>query len=592
MSEKKAVSRKVAFGIGLLCIALLIITSGVVANYTSALNNKNAQITNDQSQIGLLKSQNVNLQNQVSSDNSTLSSDNSTLSSDNSTLSSLKTDILSLQTQVASETSTVTQLQNQLSAYQSELLSENSEINSFNQTSVEDQISSGNSEINSLNKEVASLQSNVSSLETSLPSIDGFSVIQITDTQYLSDSAPSLFNGLTSWIVNSSGALNLVMVVHTGDIVQVSNSTGNWNNANNAMMKLYNNKIPYCWNAGNHDQFNSSHPAGGGDPNGSWFGGNYPAFNLTIMRQQPYWAGDINDGKDTAVKFSYNNYNFMVINIEYDANQTVLNWMQTLLKCNPNVNVIVATHSFLNGMGTYGWTANPTDVIWTTNFEKLLNNYTNVFMTLNGHDVNDGGTAYNKRVGNREEILFNRQEEDNQTGAATARIYAFNMSNPANPVVKVYTYALYLTPMQYLTDPLDQFSFSTNLTAYSSSTVSIAAGTTFLGASQNSVSFANSITLNGFSQNGTALTFNNVTLNRVTSNFTVTALGADIVISNFDLNNNITYTVDAIGSQTFSVKQPASVDITDSPASSWSYSPSNGEIMVTGATSKVVINFS
>ena len=72
MSEKKVVSRKVASGIGLLCIALLIIMGGVVANYTSALNDKDAQITNDQSQIGLLKSQNANLQNQVLSDNSTI----------------------------------------------------------------------------------------------------------------------------------------------------------------------------------------------------------------------------------------------------------------------------------------------------------------------------------------------------------------------------------------------------------------------------------------------------------------------------------------------------------------------------------------
>ena len=165
-------------------------------------------------------------------------------------------------------------------------------------------------------------------------------------------------------------------------------------------------------------------------------------------------------------------------------------------------------------------------------------------MTLNGHDIDDGGTACNVRVGNREEIFFNMQEVDDQTGAATARIYAFNMSDPANPVVNAYTYQTYLTPMQYLTDSVDQFSFSTNLTAYSSSTVSIAANTPFLGASRNSVSFNNSITLNGFSQYGDALTFNNLTLNGVTSNFTVTALGANMMISNYNLNSNISYTVE------------------------------------------------
>ena len=83
-----------------------------------------------------------------------------------------------------------------------------------------------------------------------------------------------------------------------------------------------------------------------------------------------------------------------------------------------------------------------------------------------------------------------------------------------------------------------------------------------MGANHNSVSFNNSITLNGFSQNGTALTFNNLTLNGVTSNFTVTALGANMVISNYDLDSSISYTVSGSGSQTFSVnKSPASVDI-------------------------------
>jgi hypothetical protein len=587
VGEKKVVSRKVALGIGLLCIALLIIMGGVVANYTSALNDKDAQIANEQSKIGMLQNQNAKLQSQVLSDNSTLSSDNSTLSSDNSTLSSdnstlssdkktissMKADISGLQNQVGSDNTVITGLQNQLAAVGSV------------ETSLNSQIVSESAEINSLNNTIIGLEN-----QLALSNNIGFSVVQITDTQYLSDSAPALFNGLTSWIVNNSRALNLMMVIHTGDIVQDANSTMDWINANNAMMPLYNDGIPYCWDAGNHDTFYSS-VTGLGGPNLGWLGENYPAFNVTAMRQQPYWVADINDGKDTAVQFTYGSYHFMVINIEYDANQTVLNWMQTLLKCNPNVNVIVATHNFLNGEGGYGYTTYPVDVTWATNFESLLNNYPNVFMTLNGHDINTGGTAYNKRVGSREEIFFNRQEVDNQTGAATARIYVFNMSDLANPVVNVYTFQTYGAP-QYLTDSLNQFSFSTSLTAYSPSTVSIAANTTFLGANRNGVSFNNSITLNGFSQYGDTITFNNLTLNGVASHFTVTALGADIVISNFDLNNNISYTVDAVGNQTFFVnEQPASVFIDGALSSNgWSYS--NGEIMVTGATSAVAINFS
>jgi hypothetical protein len=193
-------------------------------------------------------------------------------------------------------------------------------------------------------------------------------------------------------------------------------------------------------------------------------GGDYPAFNATLMRKEPYWVGDIFDGKNTAVQFTYDNYHFMVINIEYDANITVLDWMQTLIKANPNVNVIVATHNFLNGNGTYG-TSKTADATWASNFAMLLIKDPNVFMTLNGH-ATGSGTAYNHKEGSREEIFFNRQGLYNQQGAACARIYTFEMSNPANPVVDVYTYQTFGTP-QYITDPKDQFSFSTNLKAYS-----------------------------------------------------------------------------------------------------------------------------
>ncbi len=587
MGERKVVNRKVALGTGLLCLALLIVMGGVVANYTSALNSKDAQIRSNQNQISTLQNQNANLQNQ------TLTT-NSTITSDNTTIKSIKTEISNLQTQITSEKTAVSQLQSQLTSAQNTLASDNSEINSFNTTSATVQIASDDLEIDSLNQNVSNLQSQISSLENSLPSVDGFSIIQITDTQYLSDSDPALFDGLTSWIANNSGALNLAMVIHTGDIVNTANSAPAWSNANTAMIQLYNADVPYCWDAGNHDQFFSDNIIGLGNPNTSWMGGNYPAFNVTDMRQQPYWVGDIFDGKNTAVKFSYGNYHFMVIDIEYDANQTVLDWMETLLQSNPNVNVIVATHNFLNGNGTYGYTLNPDAVAWATNFENILNNYPNVFMTLNGHDISDGGTAYNIKVGSIEECFFNMQEVASQTGAATARIYTFNMSDPANPVVNAYTYQTYTEPMQYLTDSLDQFSFSSNLIPYSASTAEIAANTTFLGASGYSVTFNSSITLNSFSQYGDALTFNNLTDNGVTSNFNETVLGANIVISSYNPNFAISYAVSGSGNQTFSVNEfPASVDIDGvlqtSPGNGWSYE--NGEITVTAATSSVVIDF-
>ncbi len=286
----------------------------------------------------------------------------------------------------------------------------------------------------------------------------------------------------------------------------------------------------------------------------------------------------------------------MVINIAYDANKTVLDWMQTLLKLNPYDNVIVTTHNFLTGAGTYGYTPSAADIAWASSFNDTLSQYSNVFMTLSGHDIADGGTAYNLKAGNREDIFFNRQQEDNLQGGATARIYTFNMSDPAHPTINVFTYETYAsgsggTPL-YLTDPLDQFSFTSNLTAYSPSTVTSA---DFLGSSGFMTTFAGPtpVTMTSYNQTGDLLRFYDLTFNGVTSNMTMSTVGANITINSYN-STTISYNVNSgSGTQTFAVNsQLLSVTVdgttTTSPNSNWSYL--NGVVTVTGATNKVTIN--
>jgi predicted MPP superfamily phosphohydrolase len=145
---------------------------------------------------------------------------------------------------------------------------------------------------------------------------DSFSIMQISDTQFLSVSFPQLFKDTTSWIVNNSANYNLKMVIHTGDIVDNINSSSGaysdpaqWNNANTAMSSLLNAGIPYCWDAGNHDQIPWN------DASGTWLGSSYTAFNAGNMRSKTYWVSDTADSKNTAVKFSYNGYDFLIINV-------------------------------------------------------------------------------------------------------------------------------------------------------------------------------------------------------------------------------------------------------------------------------------
>lgn len=574
MGGKMVVSRKVVLGIAVSCLILLVIV------------------------VGSLENQNRGLQSQVASQNTRIDSLNATL---NSTVDSMNATIANLQSQLSAENATNTLLQGQLKNETSSLNSANSQVSRLqNQLSFADeslrefqsQISFDQSTITGLKAQITNLQTTMANWNNQVT--DGFSLIQITDTQYLSYSNPALFNTLTSWIAQNAKALNVSMVIHTGDIVQAATNATNWQNANNAMMQLYNNGVPYCWDGGNHDFIGEDSPAGNDD--GFWIGGQgYSAFNVTTMQREPYWVASIFSGSSTAVQFSYGNYRFMVINVAYDANDTVLDWMQTLIKCNPTVNIIVATHNFLNGVGGYGYAASTEDMDWARNFENIVGNYTNVFMTLSGHDVGEG-TAYNQKVGGREEIFFNRQEFDAEQGAACARIYTFNMTDPANPAVNVYTYQLYAAPAGgpgYISDPWNQFTFKSTLTPYSPTTVSIEGNTDFLGASGFATRFATPITLAAYNQTGDLLRFYNLTLNGATSNVTLSAVGADITVTGYNATS-ITYTVGGgVGTQTFFVNTaPTSVNIDGTPAQplhGWTYS--NGVVTVTDAANSVIISF-
>ncbi len=53
------------------------------------------------------------------------------------------------------------------------------------------------------------------------------------------------------------------------------------------------------------------------------------------MRAKPYWVSDNNDGKNTATIFNYNGYKFLIINLEYLANDATINWMKDLLEQPP-----------------------------------------------------------------------------------------------------------------------------------------------------------------------------------------------------------------------------------------------------------------
>ncbi len=259
-----------------------------------------------------------------------------------------------------------------------------------------------------------------------------FSIAWISDTQHSSAYYPSDFDTQCSWIVNNSAALNIKAVIHTGDIVDASTDSLQWTNANHSMGLLLDNNIPYCWDAGNHDKSGAS-----------WNGNDYTTFNMSIARGKQYWVTDYYNGKNTAIRLNFSSMNILIVNVEYQADVAAMQWANNLLESNPSSNVIVGTHDYLDPTCNYDQ--------WAAYFKaNVLDPHPNVFLALSGHS--NSPTGNRTKVGNRNELLFDRQEEDSQRGGASIRLLAFNT---ATNTINVTTYLPYQN--EFLTDPDSQF---------------------------------------------------------------------------------------------------------------------------------------
>ncbi len=266
-----------------------------------------------------------------------------------------------------------------------------------------------------------------------------FSIVWITDTQYLSERLPLNFHKLCNWIVDYSDLLNIKAVIHTGDIVEHPERIIEWIRANRSMSILLNNNIPYCWDAGNHDKFPTK-----------WYGRNFTAFDATVMQQKDYWVSDKFDGKNTAMHFKASNWDFLIINVEFQPTLEVLQWVKYLLELYPTYHTIIATHAYLDGTGEHEKWANSFE---QTFFEqRILASHPNVFMVLNGHFMNGNRTS-RTFIGKHHELFFNYQQTDGGKGDSRIRILTFSKEDDTIFVNTVNT-----VTNQFLTDPENSFT--------------------------------------------------------------------------------------------------------------------------------------
>ncbi|MDA4137179.1 MAG: metallophosphoesterase [Thaumarchaeota archaeon] len=337
------------------------------------------------------------------------------------------------------------------------------------------------------------------------PPPNSFSIFWITDTQFLSETNPALFGSLTNWIVENWGAYNGKVVIHTGDIVETGAVPEQWQNADAAMSNLLQNGIPYTWCAGNHDDLV------GGDPTSGWNGNIWaPSFDPTQVSAQVNamqgvsWVGDFHNGMNTALAFSANGLDFLVVNLEWNAQPDVLAWVGGILD-DPDYSdhhVIIAPHAYMNAWGFPQVSSDAIDLSgFVGGITALMDAHSsNVFLTLNGHFATDFGYNLPSPVNGRNELMFDRQDstdapgdpighgvdpdtptttDDEKVGGATVTILNFDT---ANNQINVSTCDVYTG--LWRADPYEQYSITLFPTLTAINPAGVAGRTTTLTATK------------------------------------------------------------------------------------------------------------
>ena len=128
---------------------------------------------------------------------------------------------------------------------------------------------------------------------------------------------------------------------------------------------------------------------------------------------------------NTAVSFSASGLDFLVVNIEWNAQPDVLEWARGILDdpAYGNHHVIMAPHAYIDANGSLDnprWGAQLADFV--NGLTALLDEHSsNVFLTLNGHFATECGYNTPRPINNRNELMFDRQDCADAPGDQTGR---------------------------------------------------------------------------------------------------------------------------------------------------------------------------
>jgi len=233
-----------------------------------------------------------------------------------------------------------------------------------------------------------------------LPFVPGsWTLVVLPDTQNYSTSYPGLFHLQTQWVVDNKEKYNIVYVLQNGDVTN-NNTAVEWERASEAMGRL-DGVVPYAIVPGNHDC-----GPGGSAKDRTTLMNNY--FPPKRFAKWPTFGGVMEDGRieNNYHLFRAGGGEWLILGLEWGPRDKVLAWAGQILQKYPRHKAIILTHAYLYSDSTrYDWQQKGEEQKWNPHHSygteggvndgeemwgKLVKKHANVFMTINGHVLNDG----------------------------------------------------------------------------------------------------------------------------------------------------------------------------------------------------------
>jgi hypothetical protein len=308
-----------------------------------------------------------------------------------------------------------------------------------------------------------------------------FTIVLLPDTQKYKDftgvSRSHIFDSQTQWIANHLIDENIVLMVHLGDIVDISvNSL--WDESLFILSHL-NGLLPVVLTAGNHDINELL------DPTTSSYATSYRLFNKYFPEDRfnkfPWFGGIFEKGKieNAYYFFSFAGVEYVILALEYAPRDKVLDWANEIVETFSKKKAIVVTHAYMakgserlkpgvklspeissvpydskeyETAGKDGW-ANGGDVIW----DRLVKKHKNIEFVFSAHSKGPGKLISKGIHGNPVfQVGANYQWEENG-GNGYLRLMKFY---PKEKKVIVKTYSPLLD--RFRTDWENQFLIDLN----------------------------------------------------------------------------------------------------------------------------------